>query len=215
MKIAHHGYLFYLSLAITVASCGKSINSGQNQSLSATNFTVKANKWNLVSFPIFTADLDEVLPINIMVCYWDETRPLNGIYGYYALRDSIDSLRTGYGYWVKCSTDVSFFLDTLNEFKKDSINIILRKGEYGWNMIGNPYSFSIMPPNNNLKYLLPKNEDNSLVENILSKKLSKYELYIIFETTDWDTVTILEPWCGYFVKIDADSILLTLKKVQS
>jgi hypothetical protein len=201
--------VFSAILTALIIACGNNpYNPSLPQKTSRASFA--PNTWHLVSFPVHPMKTEALLPPDIIVRYWDETRPADSIYSYYAGRDAIDSVRPGHGYWIKCSTEVAFSLDTVEEFMEESLCVTIRKNESGWNMVGNPYAYPIAVPDNHLTFYRWETASD-LSPLLLSKKLFTADKLSVALDADWDSVVVLEPWRGYFVKCEQDSTVLVFR----
>ncbi len=82
----------------------------------------------------------------------------------------------------------------LEEFTEESCVVYLRKAVDGFNMVGNPYPFHMRVPDDTLFFL----SHEGRVED--------------FSKVVWDTVSVLNPWNGYWVQCGRDLTRLVFKK---
>jgi hypothetical protein len=123
----------YVALCFCAAAMGFIFVCGNNPSDApragkVTGIVFSANKWHLVSFPVRSTSTANFLPPHALIAYWDETKAPDSAYSYYCRNECIDSIGPGRAYWIKCSTEVAFSLDTLEEFTEESLCVSIRKG---------------------------------------------------------------------------------------
>jgi hypothetical protein len=77
-------------------------------------------------------------------------------------------------------------------------------------MIGNPYPYPIDIPDKSLLFYF-YNDTSYAPEQVLAKLLSVQYNDSFYTEPDWDTVSVIKPWTGYWVKCEQDSVVLVFR----
>jgi hypothetical protein len=118
---------------------------------------------------------------------WDPQKPEDKLLSHYI---AVTKMVPGSGYWVKSLKDTMIAVSVSEPERlvevQDTLRCRLLKGANGWNQISSPFPHKVNPA-------LP----------------SKYVLWEwIADSSGYKRVSIMEPWKGYWVYTDIDTVFM-------
>jgi len=156
-------------------------------------------KWVSAAFPVVGVKAGQVFPDSTLAFAWYPELPPDKINDQYRPILNSTILEIGRGYWIKNdSVEFSITVDSLDIFDLDSATVNLYKG---WHFIGNPYPYRHPLPGTSLIFV-------TYHDSVLAKISSLQDL----ELWNYDTVGHFEPWTGYWVECEVDSISIVFRK---
>lgn len=161
---------------------------------------------SLVSFPVRPLQTDVAAalglsPADFLLSYWNPTLP-----GYQTFASgqptgpTVAPIQYGRGYWLKVApaSGATQLTVNLNGYAPTDDTDVTVSAPFGWNLIGTPW-----PSGTNVTDLLVKYLQNEAVdwETAVSNNYVAALPFGYTPGTGYGTVTRLEPWSGYWVRV--------------